>query len=436
MADYLRGHGYQVAAYSGQTEQAERLAAEQDLLDNRVKALVATSALGMGFDKPDLGFVIHFGAPASPIAYYQQVGRAGRGVASAAVILLPGQEDQAIWDYFASVGFPAESQVRQALAVLADAAGPLSTAALETRVELSRSRLETMLKVLDVDGAVRRVRGGWIGTGAGLELRRQRYATVQQVRRDEQQAMRDYLQTDRLPDAIPARTVGRSGRRGLRAVRQLRWPGSCPAEVGEPALDQAERQLRRPGVPIEPRRQWPTAMAEPRGAGQRQDRRGRTAEPGRAMARFTDLGYGPAGRVAAGRATPPDEPVPAELVAGRGPGAGRLGLAAAAGRGGLGRIASAAAADRRPGRPAGRRWAGWPTSGEVEHSGRSATGRSNSAQRLRAVLGRLPVAGAAGRPAGRRAAWSAGAAGGRPARHRLDDDRGRPAAEGGRRRGR
>ncbi|HXT34252.1 MAG TPA: RecQ family ATP-dependent DNA helicase, partial [Chloroflexota bacterium] len=100
VADYLRERGYPVAAYSGQTEQAERLAAEDDLIRNRVKALVATSALGMGFDKPDLGFVIHLGAPSSPIAYYQQVGRAGRGVERAEVILLPGQEDQAIWDYF------------------------------------------------------------------------------------------------------------------------------------------------------------------------------------------------------------------------------------------------------------------------------------------------------------------------------------------------
>jgi ATP-dependent DNA helicase RecQ len=90
VADYLRERGLAVAAYSGQTEQTERLAAEDDLINNRVKALVATSALGMGFDKPDLGFVIHFGAPQSPIAYYQQVGRAGRAVDKAQVILLPG----------------------------------------------------------------------------------------------------------------------------------------------------------------------------------------------------------------------------------------------------------------------------------------------------------------------------------------------------------
>ncbi len=91
VAAFLRTAGHTVASYTGRTETTERAQAEDDLLANRVKALVATSALGMGFDKPDLGFVVHLGAPQSPIAYYQQVGRAGRGVDRADVLLLPGR---------------------------------------------------------------------------------------------------------------------------------------------------------------------------------------------------------------------------------------------------------------------------------------------------------------------------------------------------------
>ena len=105
---FLRSRGFEVASYSGQHR--GRRAARRPRTTcsaNRVKALVATSALGMGFDKPDLGFVVHLGAPNSPIAYYQQVGRAGRGVDHAEVLLLPGHEDQAIWRYFASLGLPA-----------------------------------------------------------------------------------------------------------------------------------------------------------------------------------------------------------------------------------------------------------------------------------------------------------------------------------------
>ena len=171
VAALLREQGHRVAAYTGATEAAEREQLEADLLANRVKALVATSALGMGFDKPDLGFVVHLGAPSSPIAYYQQVGRAGRSTASAEVILLPGREDQDVWRYFASVAFPSELMVRNVIGAL-EPDRPQSTPALEPLVDLGRTRLEMVLKVLDVDGAVRRVKGGWIGTGAALGLRR------------------------------------------------------------------------------------------------------------------------------------------------------------------------------------------------------------------------------------------------------------------------
>src|SRR6185503_2068544 len=108
----------------------------------RLKALVATSALGMGFDKPDLAFVVHLGAPPSPIAYYQQVGRAGRAVERAEVVLLPSTDDVDIWNYFGSLGFPAEADVRATLQELAEAGRPLSLPALEPRVSLHRSRLE------------------------------------------------------------------------------------------------------------------------------------------------------------------------------------------------------------------------------------------------------------------------------------------------------
>jgi ATP-dependent DNA helicase RecQ len=141
---FLRQCGHTVTSYTGKTENAERQQAEEALLANKVKALVATSALGMGFDKPDLGFVVHVGSPSSPIACYQQVGRAGRGVEHAEVLLLPGREDEAIWSYFASVAFPPEEAVRRTLDALARADRPLSLPALEPLVKLNRTRLEIM----------------------------------------------------------------------------------------------------------------------------------------------------------------------------------------------------------------------------------------------------------------------------------------------------
>ncbi|WP_407648912.1 RecQ family ATP-dependent DNA helicase [Actinacidiphila epipremni] len=288
---FLRQRGYPVAAYSGRTENAERQEAEADLLANRVKALVATSALGMGFDKPDLGFVVHVGSPSSPIAYYQQVGRAGRGVDHAEVLLLPGREDEAIWRYFASLAFPPEEQVRRTLAVLEEADRPLSLPALESRVDLRRSRLEIMLKVLDVDGAVRRVRGGWTATGRPWAYDTERYAWVARQRAAEQQAMRDYATTTgcrmeflrRQLDDEQAAPCGRCDNcAGAR----------FPVEVSARSLDLARQALGRPGVELEPRKMWPTGLDAVGVALKGRIAAGDQAAVGRALGRLSDIGWG------------------------------------------------------------------------------------------------------------------------------------------------
>ncbi|WP_435741833.1 RecQ family ATP-dependent DNA helicase [Nocardioides sp. SYSU DS0663] len=309
IADYLRSRGHDVAAYSGQTDATERQALEQDLAAGRVKALVATSALGMGFDAT-LGFVVNMGAPSSPVAYYQQVGRAGRGTDEAVVVLLPAVEDRDIWAYFASLAFPREEVVRQTLAVLAEEGRPMSTAALETRVELNRTRLETMLKVLDVDGAVRRVRGGWESTGREWAYDEDRYRRVTEAREREQQAMLDYIATDRcrmrfLRDQLDDPESTDCGRCDNCGGLQL------SADVSAAALEEAESRLARPGVVVEPRKMWPTALAN-LGVDLKGKIREGAAE-GRAVARLTDLGHGQALRELF-RADTPDGPVPVPLV--------------------------------------------------------------------------------------------------------------------------
>nr|WP_246416312.1 DEAD/DEAH box helicase [Nocardioides luti] len=309
IADYLRTRGHDVAAYSGQTDTTERQALEQDLIAGRVKALVATSALGMGFDAT-LGFVVNMGAPASPVAYYQQVGRAGRGTDEATVVLLPAIEDRDIWAYFASLAFPREELVRQTLAVLADSPSPMSTAALETYVELNRNRLETMLKVLDVDGAARRVRGGWESTGQPWSYDEERYRRVSEAREREQQAMLDYLRTDRcrmwfLRDQLDDPDATECGRCDNCGGLEL------SATVSEASVEEAGARLSRPGVVVEPRKMWPSALAN-LGI----ELKGKIADgaaEGRVVARLTDLGYGQALRELFRPGTP-DGPVPVPLV--------------------------------------------------------------------------------------------------------------------------
>jgi ATP-dependent DNA helicase RecQ len=311
-ADFLRSRGYPVASYTGQAEDADRRAAEQDLLANKIKALVATSALGMGFDKPDLGFVVHLGAPPSPIAYYQQVGRAGRAVRSADVLLLPGAEDAAIWRYFASLAFPPEEQVRAVLSALSNTERPLSTQALEPMVDLRRARLELMLKVLDVDGAVRRVKGGWVTTGEPWEYDAARHRRVAQARTAEQQAMREYAETPGCrmeflrrclddPEAVPC---GRCDR-----CAGARFDNG----VSDVALSAAAAFLGRPGVAIAPRRLWPTGLAAVGVALSGKIPPDEQTEPGRALGRLSDLGWGSRLRALLADDTP-DVPVPGDVM--------------------------------------------------------------------------------------------------------------------------
>ncbi len=291
VAAALSEAGLPVASYTGRTDPADRERLEGALRRNEVKALVATSALGMGFDKPDLGFVVHLGAPSSPVAYYQQVGRAGRATERADVLLLPGPEDRDIWRYFASVSMPREEQAEAVLRTLAEAGRPLSTAALETAVDVRRTRLELLLKVLDVDGAVQRVSGGWVSTGVPWTYDAERYERVAAARQVEQQLMVDYEGSDAcrmafLQECLDDETAVACGRCDGCAGP---W---YPTDVPDRVVGAARERLARVGVDLDPRVQWPTGM----------DRLGvpvkgkispdETLLPGRALARLSDLGWG------------------------------------------------------------------------------------------------------------------------------------------------
>lgn len=311
-AQLLREAGHAVAAYTGRTDPEEREQLETALKRNEVKALVATSALGMGFDKPDLGFVVHLGAPSSPVAYYQQVGRAGRATDHADVLLLPGAEDAEIWRYFATASMPDPERAAAVIAALGDE--PLSTPALEARVDVRRTQLELLLKVLDVDGAVRRVSGGWVATGAPWHYDAERYARIAAARESEQRSMLEYergatCRMELLQRDLDDPNAAACGRCDVCAGA---W---YPSDVPSAAAEQASGRLALVGVPVEPRGQWPTG-ADRRGL----PVRGRIAleerpEPGRTIARLTDLGWGGALRevFAAGAS---DRPVDERLLNG------------------------------------------------------------------------------------------------------------------------
>jgi ATP-dependent DNA helicase RecQ len=289
VATFLRSHGIDAVAYSSETPAEERTALEAAFKENRLKVLVATSALGMGVDKPDVSFVVHLGSPPSPIGYYQQVGRAGRAVARAEAWLLPGVEDERIWAWFSVVGLPPEPLVRRVLDALTSAGGtPVSVPGLERAVDLRRARLEALLKILDVEGAVERVDGGWIATGRPWTYDAERIHRIQAARDAEADLMRTY------------------GESGSCLMQQLRVALDDPAAepcgrcqvctaAPDPTLDpvvvaSAVAYLRGIDVVLEPRRQWPRGLDEPRG----NIKPDVQADHGRALCREGDAGWWPA----------------------------------------------------------------------------------------------------------------------------------------------
>jgi ATP-dependent DNA helicase RecQ len=289
VAEWLRSRGIAAEAYSGEVETERRIAVEDALLGNSLKAVVATSALGMGYDKPDLGFVVHYQAPGSVVAYYQQVGRAGRGVEHADVVLLRGAEDRRIQDFFIEQAFPRRELVDRVLELLGEAGEDgLTAPALMAAVNLGRARIDALLKVLDVEGAVQRAGSAYRLDPAGTwRYDAERYAHVTALRRREQAAMAAFgadgrclmraLQEE-LDDPAPADC----GRCAVCAAPRFAGPLD-PALVREAAL-----LLRSRPIVLEAKKMAPNAEGAMRKLPE--DVR---SEEGRALARLGDGGWDP-----------------------------------------------------------------------------------------------------------------------------------------------
>ena len=287
-ADWLRSRGHRVAAYTGAVDADARLEMEAALRANEMKALVATSALGMGFDKGDLAFCVHLGLPPTPVAYYQQVGRAGRAIERAEVIALPRPtEDAAVWRWFESVALPSEEICRSVLDLL-DPGAPTSAVALEPDVNMGRSRLGILLSILEVDGAITREGSGYIRTDTEWRYDHELVTALRELRRAEADQMLAWASLDTcrlrfLREALDDDTARDCGR--CDNCTSHSWQRQPDPLVVAAAQD----VLRGGDIVIDPRRQWPSGLGEPKGriAAERQ------AAPGRALARLGDGGWNP-----------------------------------------------------------------------------------------------------------------------------------------------
>lgn len=262
---WLRQNGIDSAAYHAQLENEDREDLERRLLHNEVKVLVATVALGMGFDKPDLGFVIHYQRPSSVVHYYQQVGRAGRAVKEAYGILFSGAEDDAIADYFITSAFPPQKDVDSILDFLLEAKNGCSLVELEAGVNLKRSRFEKVLKFLSVESPSPVVKNGsrWYAAAAAQHYTadKELVEAITAIRRSEQEEMRRYMDhtgclMEFLQRSLDDPSPDRCGRCRNCDPTLFRFH-----PCGEETLRRAELFLKEDHHPVVPRKQWPNGLS-------------------------------------------------------------------------------------------------------------------------------------------------------------------------------
>jgi ATP-dependent DNA helicase RecQ len=292
VADWLKLNGIAAAAYSGETETDERQRIEQKLKTNELKVVASTSALGMGFDKPDLSFVIHYQSPDSPVAYYQQVGRAGRAVEHADVILLWDKSDEEIWEYFLRTSLPDREHAEGVVAFLRNASRWVGRNEIETHVNTPSGRLTALLKVLEVEGAIEKEPKGakYRSTLGNWVFDAERIDRVRQARLAEHQAMRDYAVTEDCRMVFLRRELDEQPD-GTTADGKLRSCGSCDnctgrrlkADTDIALVRKAQDFIRRRPITIEPRLRW---------TGHRAGRIERPLLPGRALCYLSDDGWG------------------------------------------------------------------------------------------------------------------------------------------------
>lgn len=289
VSDWLKSRGIKVESYTGQTGD-RRNELEQALLDNTVKALIATTALGMGFDKPDLGFVIHYQTPGSVVAYYQQVGRAGRALKSAYGVLLSGEEETDVTDYFIDTAFPTRPEATEVLYALEASPTGLSLPELKARLNISGGRIQKTIDLLSLESPAPIVKQGtkWMLTTSSLgEAFWERAQRLTDLRRGEQTQMQEY--------------VSLAGGHMNFLIRALDGdPTDTPASVLLPLRTTVDPELvreaidfqRHTSLPITPRRSWPAGGMPAYGLSGR-IREEFLAQPGQALCRWGDAGWGP-----------------------------------------------------------------------------------------------------------------------------------------------
>ncbi len=299
VSGWLNQNGIRACAYYSDVEahgfensDMYRRHLETLLLNNEIKALVATTALGMGYDKPDLGFVIHYQAPGSIIAYYQQVGRAGRAINYAVGVLLSGREDGEIQEYFRTGAFPDERHVEAILQALAVSDG-MTERQLEEAINLRNGQIAKALKFLSVDSPAPVLKNGstWRRTPITYQMDHDHIRRLTSQRECEWQEVQNYIDSRECLMVFLAEALDDE-----RAQRC----GKCAPCLGRPVVPEgyahqlaveAARYLRHSELPLECKKQVASGAFPQYGFRNNLPQIHR-AEVGRILSRWGDAGWG------------------------------------------------------------------------------------------------------------------------------------------------
>lgn len=299
VARWLRANGIDAASYHSDVAHPDfgnsdqyRQHLEDELLANKLKVLVATTALGMGYDKPDLGFVIHYQAPSSIVAYYQQVGRAGRAIDYSLGLLMSGGEDEKIHAFFRRAAFPPAGQVNHLLGVLAKFNG-LTIRELEEHSNLSHGQIEKILKLLSVESPAPLIKhqSKWLRTPIHYELDQNRVNRLTELREHEWQQVLAYLNEPRclmafLRHALDDAENDACGKCVRCLEREL-----VSSKVDGRLVHQAATFIRHAELPIKPKKQIAKGGFEHHGFPTNLPLNIQAAE-GRVLSQWRDGGWG------------------------------------------------------------------------------------------------------------------------------------------------
>lgn len=287
LADFLQQNGIAAMAYysrNGNEEEKNRVA-EEALKHNRIKAIVATIKLGMGYDKGDIAFVIHFQMPANIVSYYQQIGRAGRNIDRAYVFLMTGQEDEDILNYFIKTAFPTRTETEKILACISEHEG-MSQPRLAACLNIRHSRIEKALMFLRKDGFIFKDKSNYYVAPKPFVYDAAHYDEITRIRYREMEQMKELTRTEACYSQFIVRALDDHTAEKCGHCSNCLGHDLIDAEVSFKAREKASAYINGRTLTIEPRKKWASSEVTT----------GKNIayvnQPGICLSRYGDPGYG------------------------------------------------------------------------------------------------------------------------------------------------